>query len=282
MSNYDRPVLWHIAISHFSEKVRWALAYKGADHEIRAPMPGVHMPLALWLTRGSAFTLPVIELDGRRIGDSTAIIAALERRHPDPPLYPSTAPELRRALALEDWFDESVGPYTRRLAFYEVGQDRALVTAMAARMTPGLARRLGGAVAPVSRMLTAVRYRAGDERAANEARSKSLAALDRLESELGDGEYLVGGRFTVADLTAAALLYPLVLPDEGPLPAEAMPLSYTRLRESISDRRAYRWVQEIFRRHRHAQPEQQGQPQGARSAPAPTEPRSSHAAGSPS
>ena len=42
------------------------------------------------------------------------------------------------------------------------------------------------------------------------------AALDRLESELGVSEYLVGEEFTVADLTAASLFYPLVLPPEGP------------------------------------------------------------------
>ena len=43
-----------------------------------------------------------------------------------------------------------------------------------------------------------------------------LAALDRLDDELGGGEYLVGDRFTVADLTAAALFYPLVPPPGGP------------------------------------------------------------------
>jgi glutathione S-transferase len=25
----DTPLLWHIPLSHFSEKVRWALDYKG-------------------------------------------------------------------------------------------------------------------------------------------------------------------------------------------------------------------------------------------------------------
>ena len=45
-----------------------------------------------------------------------------------------------------------------------------------------------------------------------------LAALDRLEAELetSDGHYLVGDEFTVADLTAAALFYPMVNPPEGP------------------------------------------------------------------
>lgn len=46
---------------------------------------------------------------------------------------------------------------------------------------------------------------------------QTLGALDRLESEPGQKQYLVGERFTVADLTAAALFYPLVMPPEGPL-----------------------------------------------------------------
>jgi glutathione S-transferase len=80
----NRPILWHLPISHYSEKVRWALAHKGVEHDRRAPIPGYHMAVALALTRGRHYTLPVIELDGGRIGDSTAIIAALERRHPEP------------------------------------------------------------------------------------------------------------------------------------------------------------------------------------------------------
>ena len=68
------------------------------------------MAVALWLTRGRSPTLPVMELDGRTVGDSTAIIAALEERQPDPPLYPSDPVERARALALEDWFDEQPGP----------------------------------------------------------------------------------------------------------------------------------------------------------------------------
>ena len=56
--------LWHIAISHYSEKVRWGLAYKSVPHRRRSPMPGLHMLLAAWLTRGRAITLPIVRIDG--------------------------------------------------------------------------------------------------------------------------------------------------------------------------------------------------------------------------
>jgi glutathione S-transferase len=99
MARADHIVLWQITISHYSEKVRWALEHKHIEHERRAPPPGLHMFLAAILTRGRAFTLPILELEGERIPDSAAIIAALEARYPDPPLYPHDAAELARAGA---------------------------------------------------------------------------------------------------------------------------------------------------------------------------------------
>src|SRR3954463_9012950 len=129
-----RVILWHLSISHYSEKARWALAYKGVEHERRAPMPGAHMAVALLLTRGRQVTLPVMELDGRRIGDSTAIIAALEKRHPEPALHPTDPGERRRALELEDWFDVAVVPSVRRFVFPLGRADRERFDAVMARM----------------------------------------------------------------------------------------------------------------------------------------------------
>src|SRR5436190_8312816 len=105
MTARAKTVLWHIPVSHFSEKARWALDHKGVPHEKRAPVPGVHMAFALWLTRGRDKTFPILQLDGDAIGDSTAIIRVLERRYPDPPLYPEDSRERRRALDLEEFFD---------------------------------------------------------------------------------------------------------------------------------------------------------------------------------
>ena len=61
------------------------------------------------LTGGSSHTFPVLEIDGRAIGDSSEIIAALEERYPERPLYPADPEQRRRALELEDFFDEELG-----------------------------------------------------------------------------------------------------------------------------------------------------------------------------
>src|SRR5205085_2831377 len=80
------------------------------DHSRRAVLPGVHISVALWLSRGAAYTLPLLELEGRRIADSAAVIEALELRFPERPLYPADAEERRRALALAEGFDQGLGP----------------------------------------------------------------------------------------------------------------------------------------------------------------------------
>ena len=246
-----KPVLWHIAISHYSEKVRWALDYKSVEHERRAPMPGAHIPVALALTRGRHVTFPVLELDGRRIGDSTAIIAALEERFPEPPLYPADEADRRRALDLEDWFDEELGPHARLLGWHEMTRDRERLEEVTRQQLPSvLTRRTAGLATAGVRSFVNLRYGVNSEEAAERARTKVVEALDRLEAELGDGEYLVGSHFSVADLTAAALFYPLVLPAEGPQLGVDPPEPLQRFRAPLQERRGFRWVEETYRRHR--------------------------------
>ena len=250
----DAPVLWHIAVSHYSEKVRWALDHKAVEHERKAPPPGAHVGVALALTRGRAATFPVLQLDGRAIGDSTAILAALEERFADRPLLPADPDERARALALEEHFDEQVGPFTRRLAFHELRQDREALGAFAADTLPGPLRGQPAARAVVGRFalaFTAGRYGAASAEKAEHARAQIRAGFDRLEAELdrAGGDHLAGDAFSVADLTAAALLGPVVRPPEGPaLPPVPEPfLAFCRTQEN---RPGFRWVAETFARHR--------------------------------
>ena len=62
-------------------------------------------------------TVPVLEMNGHAIGDSTKIIEEIERRWPEPTLYPADPEERSRALDLEDYFDEQCGRDLRRVLF---------------------------------------------------------------------------------------------------------------------------------------------------------------------
>jgi glutathione S-transferase len=243
--------LWHLPLSPYSEKVRWALDYKGVPHSRRAGVPGLHIPVALALTRGTHWTMPVMQLDGRQIGDSTAIIAALEQQYPDPPLYPADPAERHRALELEDWFDEQLGPAVRRFSLHAMREDREQFDELASRQLPKPLRRYRRLAGVYGRAYSGARFQAVSDGRSNVARNEILAAFDRLESELGDGDYLVGGRFTVADLTAAAMFSLVVLPPDGPLDIEPPPPA-RELTQVLADRRGYRWVLETFARHRRS------------------------------
>ena len=106
----ELPLLWHIPLSHFNEKVRWALDHKGIAHRRR--VLGPNYLIRAWRATGQG-QLPILWLDGRAIHDSTRIIAALEERCPEPALYPADGELRRRALALEDELDEGLGPALR-------------------------------------------------------------------------------------------------------------------------------------------------------------------------
>src|SRR5262245_45181263 len=106
----DTPLLWHIPLSHYGEKVRWALDYKG--HRAPAPRARPRNLIRVWRATGQG-KLPVLWLDGRAIADSKRIIAALEEHYPEPPLYPVDTVTRQRALALEDDLDETLGPALR-------------------------------------------------------------------------------------------------------------------------------------------------------------------------
>lgn len=253
-STQSPPILWHLPVSHYSEKARWALDYKRVPHLRRAPLPGLHIPLALVLTGGRRPTLPILVDGGEVIADSTEIVRMLEERFPEPRLYPRD-PQLRsRALELEDYFDEELGPKARLLAFHEMLGEPEVMTDVAVEVVPPPLRRARPFVGAYARALARLRWRAGDSEAAAAARRGIVDAIERIETELeaGGGDYLVGDEFSVADLTAAALFYPVVAPAEGPVSAEqARPAAFERFREGIRGRRGFAWVEEMFRRHRH-------------------------------
>lgn len=250
-----RPTLWHIPVSHYSEKVRWALAHKGIEHRRLAPPSGAHMAIALALTRGAHKTFPVLRLDGRNIGDSSAIIAALEQHWPQPSLYPDDPVERRRALELEEYFDEQLGPQIRLLVWHELRTDPERMAVLAGTMLPGSLGESATARSAAGRFASGfsqLRFRVADPADAEAARRGVVAALDRLEAELasGEGEFLVGDSFSVADIAAASLFYPLVTPPESPAVVDP-PASLERFRAPFRERPGYRWVAETYAAQRN-------------------------------
>ena len=243
------PVLWQYSFSNYNEKARWALDFKGIRHRRHSVMPG--WPRNLWLSRGDR-TLPLLDLDARRIMDSTRIIAALEERVTDPALYPADPEERRRALELEDYFDEELGPHIRRAVYQELLPHPDLVVPLFTEGASPFTRGVLRAGFPVLRVGMR-RFMNIYEEPAARSRVKCVEVLDSLERELGDNEYLVGDSFSIADLTAASLFYPIALPAEFPYTSpswDELPEGARDFLGEMRERPGAHWVGEMYRRHR--------------------------------
>ena len=249
------PVLWHFPISHFNEKVRWALDWKRIAH-VRKALFLDYMPRALWATGRP--TLPIVFLDGKGIGDSTRILEALEEKYPEPALYPRDEADRRRAVELEDFFDEELGHQLRAAMLGPMfftdpdGVMRSL--SMGMNLGTRTIRMMRG-IFPAFSAFYRYRHKI-TEASIREGPLKIRAALDRVAAEVRPSGYLVGDGFSVADLAAAALLSPIVIPKElqYAIP-EPLPRSVVEIRESFAKHTAFDWVREMYRRHRGASAE---------------------------
>ncbi len=242
------PVLWQFAASHYAEKARWALDYKHVPHIRRSLMPGPHVPRIKRMTGQTA--VPVLELGGAIISDSTRIIEAIEKAYPDPPLYPADREARERALELENYFDEELGPYIRQWGYFMLLPYSSTITALFTSQA-GVGKRLFMRVIfPLVRPLMRSKMKVYPAEA-GAARDKTVAAMDRIARDLQPSGYLVGNGFTVADLTAAALLWPLVMPKEFPYPLPAaLPAPLAQARAQLAEHPALKWAAGIYAKHR--------------------------------
>jgi glutathione S-transferase len=244
----DTPLLWHIPLSHYSEKVRWALDYKGIAHRRR--VLGPDYLIRVWRATGRG-KLPVLWLDGRAIADSTLIIAALEEHYPEPPLYPRDIAVRQRAVALEDDLDETLGPALRA----------AIVTPLFRRdpdialrvLTTGMGGKAYRTLRPLLRIFPPfyrLRHKISESNLEKD-RAIVAAALDRIEHERQGRAYLVSEAFTIADLTAASLLGVLLQPPEIQYPLKVeLPMYLKDYRTTLLQHPAARWAAGIYRLHR--------------------------------
>jgi glutathione S-transferase len=244
----EPPLLLHFRVSHFNEKVRWALDYKQWPHVRRTMVPGFHIvPIRV---RTGQNKVPVLRLDGTWMTGSTAIITELERRRPDPPLVPSDRRARERALELVRVFDERIAPDLRRLFWSFYFPHAAAATALATDGASSSARTLWRLSYPMLRPVMRANMGASAKGVAAAA-ERLPSHFERLEAEIGASGYLVGDHFSIADLTAAAIFAAVVRPAEFSyaLP-EPVPPELDTWQAPLRERAGGRWVRDIYARHR--------------------------------
>lgn len=246
-SSMAMRVLHQFPISHFCEKTRWHLDWKELEYTPRNLLPVAHVFVNRRL--GGKGSVPLLIDFGHAVSDSTDIALYLESQYPGRRLLPADPSARARCLELEEYFDRTFGPAIRRFMYGHALQ------------SPGLVRKLFfGGYGPRTRVVapavlgtpleTVIRRQYRIDEAGIQRSSKIIdEAVDRLEAELHDepSRYLVGNQLTVADVTAASLLGPLVAPPGSPwADTEDAPPAVISRRETLRARVAGRWVLERY------------------------------------
>ena len=160
------------SVSPFVRKVRAFLAEKGVAYELDPVNP--FSPPEGWRLLSPLGRIPALRDGDRTLADSSVICAYLERRFPRPALYPSDDFEYARALWFEEFMDGG---------FVPIAGPKVFMPLVLAPMFSGK---------PVD---------AAAEAAAEEVVAKDLSKLwDYLERELGEREFFLGERLTIADI----------------------------------------------------------------------------------
>ena len=208
--------LYQFAISHYCEKIRWALDYKGLNHEITNLLPGQHVRAIRQIT-GQTSSVPVLVHDGQVVQGSARILDYLDETFPERPLTPAD-PALRdQALAWEQRLDDEAGPAVRCYSYHHFLQRPKVVVPMLAAGTPFYNRILLSLA--FSRVDEAMRqWMKINEKTSEKSRQVMETLLTELADTYGRQPFLVGEQFTRADLTALALFAPLFQPAQYPVP----------------------------------------------------------------
>jgi glutathione S-transferase len=244
------PELWHFRFSMYPEKARWALDYKRVPHIRHSLLPGPHA-VQLVLRFGQK-AMPILRHEDHVLKNSSAVLDYLERTWPNPPLYPAERAQRARALEIQKWFDDEIGPAERRAAFHEFLPHTEYA---ARRFATGFAewqQKLYVRAFPAVRAVMALDMQisaAGAE--AGNALTKE--ALDFVAHHSAPTGYLVGDCFSVADLTAATVLFPTCLPPEYPVAVpEPRPAGWQHWLERWQGHAGCDYVRRIYREHRGA------------------------------
>lgn len=238
-------VLITIPLSHYCEKARWGLD--------RVALPYRENPHAPMFSRRAGGTVPVLVHGAARFTDSTDILVHADAVRGGDLLYPRDPALKREVDALEEQFDKELGPHTRRWAYLHLLPDAKLVSSLWSRGVPRGEALMVPMIAPLVRWFARSAYKVTPE-GAQRSLDRVRGIFREVGTRLGDGRrFLVGGRFTAADLTFAALGAPMVFPRECRAVQPALEELPAAMREEIASMRdtdAGRFALRLFAQER--------------------------------
>lgn len=236
-------------LSHFAEKARAALDFKGLAYTVVDHAPGP-TPEALYrlAARGA---LPALDLGGEMIRGATAIALHADRAHPSPPGRPALLPDdirrRREALDLDARIDAVLGAHAPLVLYAHALDDAELFDALARAALPVrgpgvVAARAIGLASRVALRLPVSR------RPVDEAREAVRELLDALVARLDRAPFLLGDAPSLPDVSAAGLALHLKFPRSAFLARpELAGRGVTALTEHPRHARFFAWRDAFYR-----------------------------------
>jgi glutathione S-transferase len=166
------------SVSPFVRKVRAVLAEKGLDYQHEQVNP--FSPPPGWREISPLGKIPAFRDGDRTLCDSSVICAYLEERFPTPALYPSDPYDYARTLWIEEFMDGGIVPVVGPPLFLEL-----VLKPLMTRKDPDAAT---------------------EDAAKKVWEEKAVPLLAYLDKELGDREWFVGDRISIADIAVGAIL----------------------------------------------------------------------------
>jgi glutathione S-transferase len=219
----QKPRLLTIPISHYCEKARWALERAGVEYSEEAHVQLVHRIVAL--RTGAGRRVPVLITAEGPLSESSRIVRWADRLLPEDRrlVWPGARAEIDE---LERGFDEVFGVEGRRWMYASL-IETDIPTRFGTEPMPAWERRALPMGVPLLKLYLRLFMEVGPG-AADEALVSVERTFDRVEERLADGRrYLVGDRFSAADLAFAALSAAVLMPERYgvrlPQPADLPP-----------------------------------------------------------
>ncbi len=246
-----------IPVSHYVEKVRWALDYLKIPFQESPQMPPFHRGA---VQKYGVTTVPVLIADSlaeplrMRIvkTDSTEILRYLDTLHPGK-LYPPD-PELQNLITeLETLFNLTLGVSTRRWGYSHILTPELLYP----RWTLGVPfwqKLLFPIIFPKVEPIIRESFKI-TATSASKSYQEIIGVFDRVTEVLSDGrKYLLGDRFSAIDITFAALAVPILQPAEQYTQSTSLDLLPAQMQADIHNCRstpAGEFGLRLYRENRH-------------------------------
>lgn len=201
--------LYQFEMSHYVEKVRLILDYKGLEYRKIEVTPGVGQ-IELFQLSGQR-QVPVLKDGSEIIADSTAIADYLDKKYPDKPIIPADSKQKGLCLLMEQWADESIGFNARKALIGSVSTNQAFRTALLPNSVPDVVKTVVGAIPGEFLSALGLSVGVGPDavKSAHQALKRDLTALIFI---LREQPYLLGDTPTLADFAVAGLSMYLKFP----------------------------------------------------------------------